>query len=87
MSSPLCVDTAADAGIVGRAADWGGVPSDGKVTYGTEAGLFDRAGIPTVVCGPGEIAQAHAPDEFIELDQIAACERFVDRLIDDLRVR
>lgn len=81
------VDTAADAGIVGRAADWGGVPSDGKVTYGTEAGLFDRAGIPTVVCGPGEIAQAHAPDEFIELDQIAACERFVDRLIDDLRVR
>ncbi|MFT4135931.1 acetylornithine deacetylase [Microbacterium sp.] len=81
------VDTAADASIVAQAASWGGIPSDGKVTYGTEAGLFDRAGIPTVVCGPGEIAQAHAPDEFIELDQIAACERFIDALVASLRAR
>src|SRR5699024_9764080 len=41
-------------------------------------------GIPTVVCGPGDIAQAHAPDEFIELEQIAACESFIDALIVDL---
>lgn len=75
------VDTPADADIVALAADWGGVPSDRKVTYGTEAGIFARAGIPTVVCGPGDIAQAHAPDEFIELDQIAQCEAFIDRLI------
>ena len=76
------VDTPADAEIVALAAAWGAEPSDTKVTYGTEAGLFARAGIPTVVCGPGDIAQAHAPDEFIELAQIAACEAFVDRLID-----
>ncbi len=79
------VDTPADAEIVALAAAWGGEPSDAKVTYGTEAGLFANAGIPTVVCGPGDIAQAHAPDEFIELEQIARCEAFVDRLIDGLR--
>lgn len=78
------VDTPADAGIVAMAAAWGAEPSDAKVTYGTEAGLFAQAGIPTVVCGPGDIAQAHAPDEFIELEQIARCEAFVDRLLADL---
>ncbi len=80
------VDTPADADIVALAAAWGAEPSDDKVTYGTEAGLFANAGIPTVVCGPGDIAQAHAPDEFIELDQIDACEAFVDRLVDALRI-
>ncbi len=52
----------------------------GKVSYGTEAGLFQQIGIPTVICGPGDIAQAHAPDEFVGLDQLAQCERFMDRL-------
>lgn len=75
------VDTPADADIVAMAAAWGAEPSDTKVTYGTEAGLFAQAGIPTVVCGPGDIAQAHAPDEFIDLAQIAQCEAFIDRLI------
>ena len=49
----------------------------GKVDYGTEAGLFSRAGIPTVVCGPGNIEQAHKPNEYIELAQIAQCEAFM----------
>ena len=52
----------------------------GKVSYGTEAGLFQQIGIPTVICGPGDIAQAHGPDEFVALDQLAQCERFMDRL-------
>jgi acetylornithine deacetylase len=52
----------------------------GKVSYGTEAGLFQQIGIPTVICGPGDIAQAHAPDEFVSLEQLAQCERFMDRL-------
>jgi acetylornithine deacetylase len=55
------------------------------VAYGTEAGLFQRAGIPTVVCGPGDIAVAHRPDEYIERDQLAACTRFLRRLIDTSR--
>ncbi|WP_306420702.1 M20/M25/M40 family metallo-hydrolase [Arthrobacter sp. JCM 19049] len=70
--------------IVELAARWGGEPAQDKVTYGTEAGLFAGAGIPTVVCGPGDIAQAHAPDEFIELSQITACEQFIDAMIADL---
>jgi acetylornithine deacetylase len=51
------------------------------VSYGTEAGLFQQAGIPAVICGPGSIEQAHKPDEFVELSQIAACEAFLRKLI------
>jgi acetylornithine deacetylase len=50
------------------------------VPYGSEAGRFQRAGIPTVLCGPGDIAQAHQPDEFIEESEIFACEAFVRKL-------
>lgn len=78
------LDTPEDAGIVALSAKLGGTPSPDKATYGTEAGLFFNAGIPTVVCGPGDIAQAHAPDEFIELEQIAACEAFIENLITEL---
>ena len=53
-----------------------------KVPYGTEAGLFQRAGMATIVCGPGSIDQAHKPDEFVERAQIEACEAFLRRLVD-----
>jgi len=53
-------------------------------SYVSEAGLFERAGLPTVICGPGRIAQAHQPDEYIELSQLATSESFMDRLIDEL---
>ena len=52
------------------------------VSYATEAGLFQEAEIPTVICGPGDIAQAHKPDEFIALEQVQACEAFMRRLLD-----
>ena len=52
------------------------------MAFGTEAGLFQHvAGIPTVVIGPGSIEQAHKPDEWIALEQLAACAAFVDRLV------
>ncbi len=54
----------------------------GAVSFGTEAGLFQRAGTPTVVCGPGNILQAHKPDEYIELEQVDACIAFMHRLMD-----
>jgi acetylornithine deacetylase len=54
----------------------------GKVSYGTEAGLFQRMGVPTVICGPGDIAQAHRPNEFVTLEQLAQCERFMDRIVE-----
>lgn len=47
------------------------------VAFGTEAGLFKAAGIPTVVCGPGSINQAHQPDEFVTLEQLARCADFM----------
>ena len=55
---------------------------NGAVSYGTEGGLFQQAGIPTVICGPGDIEQAHRPNEFVSLAQIAQCEAFMLRLID-----
>jgi acetylornithine deacetylase len=48
-----------------------------QVAFGTEAGLFKNAGISTVVCGPGSINQAHQPDEYVSLEQLARCEAFL----------
>ncbi len=50
------------------------------VAFGTEAGLFKQSGIPTVVCGPGSIVQAHQPDEFVTLEQLERCEKFMQGL-------
>jgi acetylornithine deacetylase len=55
------------------------------VAFGTEGGHFQSLDYPVVVCGPGDIAQAHKPDEFIEISQLNACERFLDRVIEALR--
>jgi len=52
-----------------------------KVAYGTEAGLFARAGVPSIVCGPGNIEQAHKANEYVALDQLHACEAFLSKLI------
>lgn len=57
------------------------------VPYGAEAGQFQAAGFSTVICGPGSIAQAHKPDEFIEVSQIEAGARFMSRLVDFVRTQ
>jgi acetylornithine deacetylase len=75
------LDTPEDAEVVQLATRLSGVNGTGKVAFGTEGGLYQEAGIETVVCGPGSIEQAHKPDEFIDLDQIGACERFIGRLL------
>jgi acetylornithine deacetylase len=54
----------------------------GKVSYGTEAGLFQKMGVPTVICGPGDIAEAHRPNEFVALEQLAQCEAFMHRILE-----
>lgn len=56
-----------------------------KVSFGTEAGLFQNVGIPTVICGPGSITQAHKPNEFVAIDQLTKCENFMDRLMEKVR--
>ena len=75
------LDTGENAPIVALAKSAAGANATAKIAFGSEAGLFDRAGIPTVVCGPGSIDQAHKPDEFIALDQVAECETFLRRLV------
>ena len=57
------------------------------VAFGTEAGLFRNAGIPTVVCGPGSITQAHQPDEYVTLEQLARCEAFLQGLAATKEIR
>jgi acetylornithine deacetylase len=54
----------------------------GKVSFGTEASLFHGAGISAIICGPGHIEQAHQPNEWVGLDQLALCEAFMRRLAD-----
>ena len=56
----------------------------GKVSFGTEASLFHGASIPAVICGPGHIAQAHQPNEWVSLEQVARCEAFMQRLVERL---
>jgi acetylornithine deacetylase len=50
------------------------------VSYATEAGLFQQAGIPAIICGPGSIEQAHKPDEWIEASELEACRSFMEKL-------
>ena len=54
------------------------------VSFGTEAGLYQEKGIAPVVCGPGSIAQAHKPDEFIEVSQLERCLSVLEKLITEL---
>jgi acetylornithine deacetylase len=75
------LDTAASAEITLLAKQLSGRNSHSKVAYGTEGGLFSQAGIPTVVCGPGNIDQAHKADEFIQITELEKCGQFLDRLI------
>jgi acetylornithine deacetylase len=58
-----------------------GEPRTTNVAFGTEAGIFKGAGIPTVVCGPGSINQAHQPDEYVSLEQLARCQAFMQGLV------
>ncbi|GMG85011.1 acetylornithine deacetylase [Paralimibaculum aggregatum] len=63
----------------------GGIGPTTKVNYGTDGGVFAAAlGLPVIVCGPGDMAQGHKPDEFIELAELAACDAMLDRIVDRL---
>ena len=86
------VETVSDIEVPGLAADPGSTAETlakaltrtngvGAVSFVTEAGQFQRAGIPTIVCGPGSIEQAHKPDEYIAVSEIDACVTFLDRLV------
>ncbi len=93
---PASVETVVEVEVPGLAPDPGspaetlalrlaGRNSTITVPYGTEAGRFQKQGLPTVVCGPGSIDQAHQPDEYITLDEIERGVAFVRRLIAECR--
>jgi acetylornithine deacetylase len=71
---------AADHPLVRLVAGLTGANGTGRVSYGTEGGFYQNAGIATIVCGPGDIAQAHQPDEWIAAGQLAACDAFLRAL-------
>ncbi|UOM35785.1 acetylornithine deacetylase [Acuticoccus sp. I52.16.1] len=77
--APLMPDPGGGAEALFAALGVGEAPA--AVSYGTEAGLFQRAGWPAMVCGPGDIAQAHQADEYLEESELAKGERFIARLI------
>jgi acetylornithine deacetylase len=77
--------TPPDAGVVNFVKGLTGANGTIKVAFGTEGGLFDqRLGIPTVICGPGSMAQGHKPDEFVSVEQMELCQAMLGRLLDRL---
>ncbi|SEI22313.1 acetylornithine deacetylase [Pseudomonas asplenii] len=81
LSSYPGLATSAESQAAEWVAQFSGSRDFGTVAFGTEGGLFDQAGIPTVVCGPGSMAQGHKPDEFISVAQLEACDRMLERVL------
>jgi acetylornithine deacetylase len=79
------VETPAAAPITQQALAAAGAAETGKIGFGTEAGLFAEAlGMQTVICGPGSIDRAHKADEYVTRDELAACDAFLDRMVETL---
>ncbi len=70
----------ADNALAGPARDITGQEPLAAVSYGTEAGLYQQAGIDAIICGPGDIGRAHRPDEYIETGELAACQAMIAAL-------
>lgn len=71
----------ADAPLADAVRQVTGSNAAGHVSYGTEAGIYQNAGVPSIICGPGDIAQAHKPDEWISRDQLATCDQFIRAIV------
>ncbi len=84
MSQIPAMDNSAETEVVALAQGLSGNVETGKVSYGTEGSQFQRAGIPAVICGPGSIEQAHRPNEFVSVAQIAHSEAFLRGLMSRL---
>jgi len=79
--------TPPDADVVSFVKSLTGANDTIKVAFGTEGGLFnDQLSIPTVICGPGSMAQGHKPDEFVSEEQLARCDAMLAKLLDRLVV-
>ena len=85
LQSYPALDTPVDSEVVNFVRALTGGNSTGKITFGTEGGLFQKElGVPAVVCGPGNIAVAHKPDEHVSEEQMALCDMMLNRLVSRL---
>jgi acetylornithine deacetylase len=85
LQSYPALDTPVDSEVVNFVRALTGGNSTGKITFGTEGGLFQKElGIPAVVCGPGNIAVAHKPDEYVSEEQMRLCDEMLARLVERL---
>ena len=75
-------DTHGESDIAALGRSCSETADHGKVSFGTEAGLFHEAAISAIICGPGHIAQAHQPNEWVAVDQLKRCEAFMKRLVE-----
>jgi acetylornithine deacetylase len=80
LSAYPALSLAADAPLARLLGELTGIEPLAAVSYGTEAGLFQRAGIDAIICGPGDIGRAHKPDEFILAGELLACQAMVEAL-------
>jgi acetylornithine deacetylase len=80
MSDYPALSLAANAPLVLLLEELTGTPCLAAVSYGTEAGLFQAAGIDAIICGPGDIGRAHKPDEFITTGELSACQSMLETL-------
>ncbi|WP_423209342.1 M20/M25/M40 family metallo-hydrolase [Paracoccus yeei] len=83
---PRC-PSAADPALAQWLERLTGRPALQSVSYGTEAGLFQRAGIPAIICGPGAIMRAHRPDEYITAAELAECCAMLQALAGSAEMR
>lgn len=79
------LDTPENAPIVDLIKRISGATETSTVAYAAEAGQFSRAGFPSVICGPGDIAQAHRANEFVAVEQLALCMTMIERLAEALK--
>ena len=75
------LSTEEDSDVVKLAQQFSGAEGTLHVSYMTEAGHFSKAGVPTVVIGPGSIEQAHKPNEYVDIDQMKQCENFMEKIL------
>ncbi|MCM2394493.1 acetylornithine deacetylase [Rhizobium sp. S95] len=79
-SSYPALSLAADAPLAALLTELTATPPLAAVSYGTEAGLFQAAGIDAIICGPGDIGRAHKPDEFILIEELQSCRAMIGAL-------
>jgi acetylornithine deacetylase len=80
LSAYPALSLAADSPLVSLMTELTGNETLAAVSYGTEAGLYQQAGIDAIICGPGDIGRAHRPDEYITLGELHACQQMVEAL-------